>query len=172
MAPGHVDRWWIYFGTIAPRKIEFAPGKLTIRLALPGAAFHAETHVDPIGRASPRSRRAGEANCRRDCFGRHSGKNGTAGSILLFALTVFFARKTPRLSSLPRGSIAAAVVEHETPIAPSASSRRRFVCSGVWCHQPPRDKTFSSDACVQLGADRSLRCSAACSGERIDHPGS
>ena len=61
---------------------------------------------------------------------------------------------TTGLSSLPPGSIAAAVVEHETPIAPSASSRRRFVCSGVWCHQPPRDKTFSSDACVQLSTDR------------------
>ena len=72
------------------------------------------------------------------------------------------ARPTPPVQPTP-GSIAAAVVEHETPIAPSASSRRRFVCSGVWCHQPPRDKTFSSDACVQLGTDRSLRCSAVCS---------
>ena len=72
--------------------------------------------------------------------------------------TALFSRVRPSstgLSSLPPGSIAAAVVEHETPIAPSASSRRRFVCSGVWCHQPPRDKTFSSDACVQLGTDRS-----------------
>ena len=53
-APGHIDSWWIYFGTIAPRKIEFAPGlptgKLTIGLALPGADFQAETHVDPKGR--------------------------------------------------------------------------------------------------------------------------
>lgn len=49
-----VDRWWIYFGTIAPRKIEFAPGlppgELTNRLALPFFDFQAETHVDPIAR--------------------------------------------------------------------------------------------------------------------------
>jgi hypothetical protein len=53
--PGCVDRWWIYFGTIAPRKIEFAPGlppgKLTIRLALPGADFRAEMLVDPMSRS-------------------------------------------------------------------------------------------------------------------------
>ena len=52
---GCVDRWWIYFGTIAPRKIEFAPdlppGRLTIRLALPGAEFQAETHNDPESRS-------------------------------------------------------------------------------------------------------------------------
>jgi len=55
MAPGVLDRWWIYFGTIAPRKIKFAPGlppgKLTIRLALPGADFRAERHVDPMSRS-------------------------------------------------------------------------------------------------------------------------
>ena len=51
---GCVDRSWIYFGTIAPRKIEFAPGlppgRLTIRLALPGVDFQAEAHVDPTTR--------------------------------------------------------------------------------------------------------------------------
>jgi hypothetical protein len=54
MPPGCVDRWWIYLGTIAPRKIEFAPGLppgiLTIRLLLPSADLYAEKHVDPIVR--------------------------------------------------------------------------------------------------------------------------
>ena len=67
----------------------------------------------------------------------------------------FFRLRPPRPVQRTPG-IAAAVVEHETPIAPSASSRRRFVCSAVWCHQPPRDKTLSSDPYVQLGTDGSL----------------
>ena len=90
-----------------------------------------------------------------DCNSRRSQTNSSPAAREKNRPTPPARETTTGLSSLPPGSIAAAVVEHETPIAPSASSRRRFVCSGVWCHQPPRDKTFSSDACVQLGTDRS-----------------
>ena len=85
-------------------------------------------------------------------------------------------------SHLPSIAIAICLArDHPRPVQPTPGGQLRPLLSSMrprlhllllhdedlsapalWCHQPPRDKTFSSDACVQLGTDRSLRRSAAC----------
>lgn len=55
-APGNLDQWWIYFGTIKPSRIEFVPGwppgLISAGVALPGVEYQSKTHDSLEARAS------------------------------------------------------------------------------------------------------------------------